>query len=138
MPRADQRTWRKVEDEVYSDFDISFEKNPVTGSLVRVTNDEAVRQSVRNIIMTVVGEWPYHPNLGSKIYRLLFDPIDSITSRLIEDAIRSALRRETRIDLRLVSVRESYQEDGYDVTIVYSILNRTDPVEFKYFLKRVR
>ena len=138
MARSDKRTWRGSEDEVYSDFDISFERNPVTGALVRVTNDEAVKQSVVNLVMTMIGEWPHQPALVSKVHRLLFEPLDAITSEMIKDAIVAALRHEDRVALRLVTVKPNYARDGYDLTIVFSIVNRTDPVTFSYLLKRVR
>lgn len=138
MSRSDKRTWRRSEDVVYSDFDVKFEKNPVTGSLIRVTNDDAVKQSVRNIVLTMIGEWAFHPNLGSKVHRLLFDPIDSVTAGMIEDAIEAALRKEDRISVRLIRVVENYALDGYDLTIVYSIYNRIEAVEFNMLLKRVR
>lgn len=138
MARSDKRTWRDVEEEVYSDFDIAFGKNPVTGALVRVTNDESIRQAVRNVVLTVVGEWPHHPNVGSKVYMLLFDPLDPVTAQMIRDAIAAALRRETRINLIDVFVKTNYASDGYDLTIAFTVLNRTEPVEFSLFLKRAR
>lgn len=138
MARAETRTRRDAVEELYSDFDATFAKNPVTGALARVVNDDAVKQSLRNIILAMRGEWAHHPFLGSKIYRMLFEPIDSLTASMIRDAIVSAVRYEPRAKYHLISVTENYSSDGYDVKIVFTTMNTTSPVTFTEFLKRIR
>lgn len=138
MARADSRTRREAIEELYSDFDASFSKNPVTGALARVVNDDAVKQSIRNIVLAMRGEWAHHPYLGSKVYRMLFEPIDSLTASLIRDSLTAALRYEPRARYHLISVVENYSHDGYDVKIVFTTINSTTPVTFSEFLKRVR
>lgn len=125
-------------DEVYSDFDITFAKNPVTGALARVTNDAAVKSSIRNLILASRGEWAHHRELGSKIYHLLFEPLEETTAADLRDVIISAIRFEPRAKLIQVHVKTNSQRDGYDVQIVFSTINSTTPVEFSDFLKRIR
>lgn len=138
MSRADTRTRREATEELYSDFDSSFDKNPVTGALARVVNDDAVKQSLRNLILTMRGEWAHHPFLGSKVYGALFEPVDSLTAALIRDAVVSAVRYEPRATYHRIDVVENRERDGYDVRIVFTTINATTPVTFSEFLRRIR
>jgi phage baseplate assembly protein W len=136
--RADKRTRTGAQDEIFSDFDITFAKNPVTGALARVTNDAAVKSSIRNLILANRGEWAHHPQLGSKIYHMLFEPLEDSTAQMVRDVIIAALRFEPRAKVHGVRVTPNYSKDGYDVQIVFTTINSTRPVEFTDFLKRVR
>jgi phage baseplate assembly protein W len=138
MSRADKRTRTGVIEEIYSDFMINFDKNPVTGNLARVVNDDAVRQSLRQIVLTQMEEWPFHATLGSKIYRQLFEPIDSVTAIEIREAIEQACRHEPRAQVVSVSVVPETQENGYRVTIYFYTTNTTQVQSVTEFLKRVR
>ena len=69
----------------YTDIDLNFTRNPITGD-VSVRNDkEAVSGSIRNIILTMQGEKKFNPNFGGNVRKLLFEPIDPITTLKIED-----------------------------------------------------
>lgn len=138
MSRADKRTRTSALTELFSDFDLTFAKNPVTGSLTRVVNDDAVKSSIRNLILASRGEWAYHPTLGSKIYHLLFEPLDDLTSASLVDVINAALQYESRATILDVNVMPNLERDGYDVTIVFRTLNSVVPVVFTDFLYRVR
>lgn len=136
--RADRRTKTGATDEIYSDFDISFARNPVTGALARVTNDESIKQSIKNIIMTTRGEWAHHPTLGSKIYHLLFEPLDDDTADTMRDLIDAALRYEPRAEILETDISVNQAKDGYDMRIVFRTRNTSTPVVFSDFIKRVR
>lgn len=136
--RADRRTRTGATDEVFSDFDITFAKNPVTGALSRVTNDEAIKGSIRNIILASRGEWAHHPELGSKVYHLLFEPLEENTANDLREVIISALTFEPRAHVHQVHVKTNFARDGYDVKIIFTTINSTRPVEFSDFIRRVR
>lgn len=136
--RADKRTRTGAQDEVFSDFDISFAKNPVTGALARVTNDAAIKSSLRNIILASRGEWPYHPELGSKIYHLLFEPLEESTAADMRDVILAACQFEPRAHILKVDVTPNLPKDGFDIRITFQTISSDRPVEFSEFLKRVR
>jgi hypothetical protein len=70
--------------EKYSDFFNDIIINPVTGDLAKRTNEEAVRQSIINLILTGRGERPFQPLVGSDIYQLLFETITLETTSLLE------------------------------------------------------
>ena len=81
-PRADivQRT-KPV--EYFSDFLNNMDVHPVNKSLGRVINEEAVKQSLKNLILTNSGERLFQPTIGSDVYKSLFEPNDIITAENI-------------------------------------------------------
>lgn len=82
---------------LYSDFDMSFEPDPISKDLRRVVDDESVKQSVKNLILTSLYERVFQPSLGSEIYNSLFEPLDQVTTavlaRTIVDTVRLFERR---------------------------------------------
>ena len=64
----------------FKDLAISFEANPNTNDFSAVTNENAIKQSVRNLVLTSFGERPFQPNIGSRVRGLLFEPCLLYTS----------------------------------------------------------
>ena len=95
---------------LYSDFDISFAKNPVSGDIQTVEDTRAAAQSVKNLILTNFFERPFQPPLGSAVYLRLFDQFDSIAEFALAQDIRDVLRLyEPRVTLKFVTV---YRQKG--------------------------
>ena len=60
----------------FKDLAISFNANPSTDDFGAVKNERAITQSVRNLILTIFGERPFQPSIGSRVKGLLFEPWD--------------------------------------------------------------
>lgn len=124
MSRADKLTIEQKKIEYYSDFLTNFDKNPVTGFLARVTNEEAVKQSIRNIVMTNRGERPYNPMFGSTVYHSLFNPFDTTTLIAIKESITESINNwEPRADLKQVLVVPRPDDLSVNVKIIFGIKN---------------
>jgi phage baseplate assembly protein W len=124
MSRADKLTIEQKKIEYYSDFTNDFAKNPVTGFLARVTNEESVKQSIRNIIMTNRGERFYNPSFGSTVYASLFNPFDSTTLIAIKESITESINNfEPRAELKAVIVIPRPDELSVSVKIIFGIKN---------------
>ena len=123
----------------YTDLDLDFTRNPVSGD-ISVRNDaQAIIGSIKNIINTMTGEKKFQPNFGGNIRRLLFEPIDSITTLKIEDGLKRAiLEFEPRAILQTVEVIPSSDELSYNATIIFRIRNQPRPVTTVIKLQRVR
>lgn len=123
----------------YSDFDLDFEAHPVTKDISKKLNENAITQSVRNLLLTSHYERPFKPELGSNLKKFLFEPIDNITTSLIQDAIWYTLTNyEPRIEIQEVVATPNYDENRYDVTMSFFIKNTVDPITISFFLERVR
>jgi phage baseplate assembly protein W len=122
----------------YKDISISFEKNPVTNDIISKNNDNAVIQSVKNLVKIGRNEVPY-TRLGTGLRDLLFQPIDAITASKIEsEIIRTIEAHEPRVTLGQVRVVGIPDKNEYEVNIIFSIDNNLDPVTVNFFVERLR
>lgn len=139
VTRKDKITELTKKSDQFSDFLINFDKNPITGALARVINDESIKQSLRNLILTAPGERPYNNTIGCGVYRLLFEPMDAITAMAIENEIRSTiLNFEPRVSLVNVSVNPREEDQSYYIDIVFSIINTQVVSQLSLTLNKVR
>jgi len=123
----------------YTDFDIEFTAHPVTGDIVKKTGDAAVIQSISNLLQTGRYERLMQPRLHSKLREHLFEPIDGITASAISAEIKTTIgKHEPRVDLQQVLVVPDYDGNGYNVSLTFFIVNRSEPIELNLFLERIR
>lgn len=139
MSRADKITSLNKKDVVYSDFLNNLEKHPLNGSLARISNEDSVKQSIKNLLLTDVFERPYQPQIGSKIYSLLFEPMDDITENLLKNTIADTIRLyEPRAKLIYVGVSGIADRNEYNINIVFSLVNTIGEVQLDLIIKRIR
>lgn len=139
MARADIYTPTYKQDERYSDFLLSFNKNPQTGNLGRVTNEQSIKQALRTLIMTSKGERFYDPNIGSKIKTSLFEPADAMTADVIRSSIFETITyNEPRVNVIDVTISDDIDNNRYVVNIVFNLINIPDVLQLDLLLKRVR
>ena len=68
--------------QIFKDINLSLAKHPITGDIATLTNIEAVKRSVRNLINTNFYERPFHPEIGSNVRSILFEPVSPVTASL--------------------------------------------------------
>lgn len=123
----------------FSDLDFLFAKHPVTKDVTIKLNENAVINSVRNIILTQYGERRFNPLFGSNIRGLLFEPADEITASAIRNEITVALENfEPRVKLDYVEVYPNSDQNRFDITVRFYLLNSIKPISTNIFLERLR
>lgn len=124
-------------DTRYKDFSMSFKPHPLTGDLTSVVDSASINQSIRNIILTMVGEVPFS-EIGSSVKRRIFENFDAAVKRDIEEDIKlTIIKYEPRVVVNSVTLTaDDIQMNSIIVTIVYEIRTINDPVTFTMFLKR--
>jgi len=130
----------------YSDFDISFALNPLTGDINILEEEAAVSQSVKNLILTSLYERPFQPQIGSIVNQLLFAPYDKITRTILANTIRDTINKfEPRVELKFVDFYEKKGMNGevlddhtLYISIGFFVLNRPNLVTLDVVLKRLR
>lgn len=123
----------------YSDLDLDFLRHPTTGDVVRKTGDDAIKRSVRNLILTNFYDRPFRPYIGSSAQKLLFENANAMTANFLKDAIVEVIKNyEPRVLLTQVDVTFDYDNNGYNAKIYYMILNRSEPAVIDIFLERIR
>ena len=124
---------------LYSDFGRDMVINPVSSDLSRKTNEEAIKESIRNLILTNRGERLFQPFIGTNLIGSFFENIDLNTlndaKEYIEDTINTY---EPRCNLISVDVFANYESNAIAATIVFNVINRTEPVTLEVILDRIR
>lgn len=143
MALADKFTLTRKKFLVYSDFTNNFDKNPFTGFLAKSENEQAVKQSIKNILQTMPGERFYDSNKASKLWELLFENPTSIDLHIAEIQIKEVLATfEPRAIVHTVDFSNpEFNLDRNELTmkIVFSIQNLLDErFELDFTIKRVR
>ena len=121
----------------YSDFDINFVDHPISGDIAIKRDSDAIKRSVRNIILTNHYERPFKPNFGANIRRLLFENIGvGITNKTAKKIAKALMILEPRIS----NVRFDIQNVGNEmkVTIYYRIVNTERQQDIEFTISRVR
>lgn len=123
----------------YSDLDLDFLPNPTTGDVVRKTGYDAIKRSVRNLILTNFYEKPFRPGIGSNAVKLLFDNMSPLTSTFLRDAVFEVIRNyEPRVEVLDVKVGMDFDNNGYNLAIDFVVINRNQPLTVSIFLERIR
>ena len=140
----------------WADLDLDLTMHPVTKDIVRKTNVEAVKRSVRNLIQTNKYDKKFHPEIDGGVTRHLFGLATAATKHDIAEAIRTCLRnyeprvvvdrvnvlsnedtklRNTQSDIRVTG---NLDKNGFSVSIFFRIINSPEPIEVSLFLERIR
>lgn len=139
LTRADTISKQINQNEVYSDFQTSFAKHPINGELLTVKNEDSIKQAFKNLILTNIGERVFDPFFGSTVNESLFEPY---TPFLVEDLQRSiqvaAANFENRINILDIVILDDIERNAFSISILFSIINRPDPIQLDLFLRRVR
>lgn len=123
----------------FSDLDFNFTKHPVTNDLVRKYDEEAIKQSVKNLVLTQNYERPFHSEIGSQLRGLLFEPATPMLQMMLQRAISDTIINfEPRVNLIDVAVRLAPDDNSVNATIEFSIINTTRPITVSLTLKRTR
>jgi phage baseplate assembly protein W len=123
----------------YKDLDLLFNIHPVRKDINKHTDEIAVVNSVKNLILTKHYERPFQPEIGSNVTKLLFENLDTITAASLErEIVQTIANYEPRATVYRTSVIPDYDNNGFTVDMEFLINNQTEPVQITFFLERVR
>ena len=110
----------------FKDINLSFKRHPVTNDVITITDEDAIKRSVKNIIFTILGEKPFVPQFGSVINESLFDLNTSLNEVRITDEIKTSLiNYEPRIDNLEVTVQVYPDSNEMNCVVQYDIVGMT-------------
>ena len=124
----------------FKDISMTFQANPLNFDLIGLKNENAIARSVRNIVFTLPGEKFFDEDFGSRISATLFENIDDISADIIVDEITQSIERyEPRVDLINVEAFPNFDNNSFDVLIVYDIIGADVPAqELQFALQSTR
>ena len=139
MSKITAKTTRTITPVVYSDFFTDFSRSSSTGQLNKKTNENAVKQSIRNLLLTDFYERPFHPEIGSNLRGLLFENITPGVIPRAKKAIEEVFDLyEPRAALIRTDVIPTSDSLGLVVTIYFRIINSEGTESLDVILERTR
>ncbi len=136
MPTLNLKKSRK-----YSDLNFLFGVHPITKDVLVRVDDDAIKNSVKNLVLTRIYDRLFHPEIGCQVTSMLFEPFTPITSEIIKKTIRNVINSfEPRVSLIDVRVNEDVDGHSLAITIDFRIINAENPdvLSVTTFLERVR
>ena len=123
----------------FRDLDLNFNIHPVKKDINTFSNEYAVINSIKNLVLTNHYERPFQPELGSNLRRLLFENVDSVIAASIENEITEVINNfEPRAQVSKVTAVPSPDENRYNIELEFFVINSPNPVTISFFLERIR
>lgn len=130
---------RSKENPVYIDINSNFDRNAVTGEVSKKINVEAVKQSVKFLLLTSPMERPFQPTIGGGLNRLLFENVDSGLQIRVEEMIKTTLtNHEPRAEYLGSKISFQPDKNGASITVNFMIKRLREEVSIDAFIERTR
>ena len=124
---------------IYQDLNLDFQQNTATKDIQKITDVEAVKRSVRNLINLNHYEKPFHPEIGSNLRAMLFELMTPQMNHLISKQIQKLITNyEPRARLVQVATVPDFDRNAYNCKIFFYVINQPEPVTVETFLERLR
>jgi phage baseplate assembly protein W len=123
----------------FTDFNLLFTKHPVTADVTVKNDEEAVKQSLRNLISTRHYERPFHPEIGCQIHALLFENFNPVTAQVMKKTIFDTINKfEPRVTILDVKIRERVDNNDITCDLIFRLNNSDRPITLTTVITRVR
>jgi phage baseplate assembly protein W len=123
----------------YVDLDLNFTAHPIKKDVSTHINEYAIINSVKNLVSTNFFERPFRPQIGSNIRSLLFENIDPLIAAQLERAVAETIKNyEPRVNVLNVQATATPDENRYDISLSFFIINLPNPITINFFLERIR
>jgi phage baseplate assembly protein W len=124
----------------YVDLDLFFGKKTSNRDISDVTDVQAVKRSIRNLVLLNTFEKPFHPEISSGVRDMLFELMTPVTAALLARQVQDVIENfEPRARLTGVRAIPDYDKNSYSVTIEFYVVNTpTELVDLTIFLERLR
>ena len=135
QPQNTARATRK-----YTDLDLFFGKKSSDSDIQKVTDIQAVKRSIRNLVQLNTYEKPFHPEIAGGVREMLFEPMSPVVSAMIARKIEDVIENfEPRARLVSVSSIPDLDRNAYEVMVEFYVVNTpTELVDVSLMLERLR
>jgi phage baseplate assembly protein W len=123
----------------FSDLNLLFTVNFFSKDVTKRIDEEAIKSSVRNLILTKNFERPFHPEIGCQVNNLLFENVTPVVYQLMKRTVFDVLQKfEPRIVVLDVITQERPDNNQLEVTVIFRVINSEKPITLKTTVQRVR
>jgi len=123
----------------WRDLDLSLKIHPIRKDIIPLKDDAAVKNAVKNLLISNFFERPFQPTLGANLRGLLFEPADAITKLDLKQGIRRVLdTHEPRIKVLNIKVLDESDNNSYRITVNFLIKEYDTAESVEIVLRRLR
>lgn len=126
-------------ESLFTDVDLAFLPNPISGDIGKKLDDNAIKQSLKILLLSMFYERPFHSELGSPIRAMLFEPITPMLGVTMQKHIEQVISNyEPRVEIQEVEVLLREEQNTMEIKLYYTILNTSALQTFDLILERTR
>ena len=123
----------------FTDLDLNFTPHPVTGDVGFKVDENAIKQAVKNLVLTQNFERPFHSEIGSSLRSLLFEPDTPMTKEILRKTISDTITNfEPRVELIGVDINYTLDDTAVNVRVRFKVINTFTPIDVNLTLERTR
>ena len=125
---------------IYKDLNLYFTKNPLSSDVSKVTDVQAIKRSVRNLILTKQGERLFHPEIGGNVHTQLFNLFTPIVRVELQDSIADVIEHyEPRAQIQEIVINDDFDNNQLNIQVRFALVNVPNEIhEVDVFLNRIR
>jgi len=124
---------------IFRDINLAFDKHPLTGDIITAVNIEAIKKSLRNLVMTNLYDVPFNPNKGTPLNGSLFENFTPLTSEFLKAKINEMVDLyEPRVEIQKIKIFQRDDQNSLEVTIYFKIIELNRLEDITIFVERTR
>jgi len=121
----------------FVDVDLSFMMHPSSNDIAEKLNENAVIASIKNLCATRQYERPFHPELSSQVYDLLFEPLTHVVAATIKRTLTYVINNfEPRVNILMLDVQDSADSNSLQVILHFNIVGTVNTIKTAFLLER--
>ena len=123
----------------WADLDLSLTLHPIRKDLMPLKDDNAIKNAVKNLLLTSFFERPFNSDIGANLVALLFEPADVITKIALRDNIRKVITKyETRVSINNIQITDLVDKNAYHIAVNFLIKEYDTNTDVEIVLRRLR
>lgn len=123
----------------HRDLDLSLKIHPIRKDIIPLKDDAAIKNAVKNLLVSNFYERPFQDDLGANLRGLLFEPAGLLTTLKIKDNIKSVIKKyEPRVALTDISVNNMESDNSYHISVNFNIKEYDAASGVEIILRRLR
>ena len=123
----------------YSDLNLKLTRHPIRKDIIPLKDDAAIKNAIKNLLITNFYERPFQPAKGANLRGLLFEPADAITKYELSSGIRKCIELfEPRVKVLSINVADETERNAYRINVQFQIIEFDSNQEVEIVLQRLR
>lgn len=128
-----------IRKSLFKDLDLDFIMHPTTGDVSQKTDAEAIKRSVRNLVLMNRYDKLFHPEIDSRVTKMLFEPATPIMAMGLRSNLIDILNRyEPRAKITDIIVAFNENKNSFDIQVSFIVLATREVSKVFVSLERIR